>query len=135
MTFFPWQKNYAFGIESIDSDHVKLIDMINDLYSAMSKGEGKNVIKDIVTGLVDYSKVHFKREEVKMKSINFMNFEDHEAEHDAFILKVSAFKKKLDEGKDNISIEVVTFLREWLSNHILTSDKEMAKELLKFQNN
>jgi hemerythrin len=133
MIFFAWQKNYAFGIESIDNDHVKLVDMINNLYSAMSKGDGRSVIQDIVTGLVDYSKVHFKREEVKMKSINYKNFNSHEAEHDDFITKVSSFKKKLDEGRDNISIEVVTFLREWLSNHILTSDKEMALELIKHQ--
>lgn len=131
MAFFVWQNNFTFGIESIDGDHKKLVAMIDELYTAMSKGEAKAVIRDIVNDLVDYSVVHFRREEIYMKSVNYNDFDAHKAAHEAFIEKVETFREKLNSGKDNISIEVISFLREWLSGHILNTDKRFVPEFKK----
>lgn len=132
MAFFVWQNNFTFGIESIDGDHKKLVAMIDELYTAMSKGEAKAVIRDIVNDLVDYSVVHFRREEIYMKSINYNDFDAHKAAHEAFIEKVETFREKINSGKDNISIEVISFLREWLSGHILNTDKRFVPEFKKY---
>lgn len=131
MSFFKWNERYAFGFESIDSDHKVLVSLIDDLYSALSKGEGKNVIQGIVAKLVDYTKVHFKREEFYMQSINYTDTAQHIAQHEFFIQKVDSFMEKLDAGVSNISIEVITFLRDWLINHILNTDKKFVTELMK----
>jgi hemerythrin-like metal-binding protein len=124
MTFFKWDKNYESGNDIMDGDHKILVQMINDLYVEMAKGDGKKIVNSIVNSLVDYSKNHFRREEKLMKAFCYDGFEKHEAEHDEFIAKVSHFLKNINS--DSITVDVAVFLKDWLSNHILTSDKKFA---------
>ncbi|KAB2869124.1 MAG: bacteriohemerythrin [Bacteroidales bacterium] len=135
MGFFNWDAKYAFNIESIDNEHKALVGMIDELYTAMKNGNSKNIIKDIVQNLITYTKVHFRREEMLLKSIGYTDFVAHEEEHDSFIAKVSEFKKKLDTGKTDFTIEVASFLRDWLTNHILVSDKKYVAQMKRFNIN
>ncbi|MDD2279402.1 MAG: bacteriohemerythrin [Bacteroidales bacterium] len=127
MSFLMWQSKYETGIESVDNDHRRLVSMIEDLYSAMSKGEAKEVINDIVKGLTDYAVVHFNREEELMESIGFADLEDHREIHQGFAKKVNSFQEMLASGQQNISVEVVAFLRDWLINHIQKTDMQFVK--------
>ena len=131
MQFFSWETKYATGIEVIDKDHIKLVEMINDLYTAMSRGEGRLVVHDIVNRMVEYSKRHFKREELLLKKAGYIHFASHEEQHDSFIAKVASFIRKLEAGETNISIELVEFLRDWMVDHILNSDKKFVADLKK----
>jgi hemerythrin-like metal-binding protein len=131
MSFFSWEKRYELGVDSIDGDHRVLVGLINELYVAMTKGEAKTSIQAIVAKLVDYARIHFKREEHYMQSINYSEQIAHISEHNAFTKKVDGFVEKLDTGISNISIEVITFLRDWLINHIQLTDKKLGEELKK----
>lgn len=132
MGFFNWQNSFAIEVDSIDNDHKKLVGLIDELYLAMSEGKAKSIIEEVVENLIDYTKVHFRREEFYMKSTGYENFDQHKQAHDAFIDQVAAFQQKLIAGKDNFSIEVLGFLREWLSQHILKVDKMIAPHLAKY---
>lgn len=131
MSFVVWQSKYETGVMSIDNDHRNLVSMIENLYSAISKGEGKKVIDVIVKGLSEYAIVHFNREEMLMKSIGFEGFEKHKKSHQTFTDKVSSFQQMLASGQQNISVEVVAFLRDWLINHIQNIDMQFVDEFKK----
>ncbi len=130
MAFFPWDKSYEFGIPIIDKDHQVLVDLIDNLYDAMVDGDANNQVHSIVSKLIDYAKLHFKREEFYMESIEYKELLKHTSEHQAFQTRVNGFVEKLDAGINNISVEVVSFLRDWLINHIQHTDKKLVKELL-----
>ncbi|HCT29918.1 MAG TPA: hemerythrin [Bacteroidales bacterium] len=132
MSFFKWEKTYAFGIEAIDKDHQMLVMIINELYEAMESGNSKKILNDIVYRLTDYAKNHFRREEMILKSIAYHEYDSHKAEHNDFINQVVVFKQKLDSGEIAFSVEVARFLREWLKEHILSSDKKYVPEMKKF---
>lgn len=132
MSFFAWQDKFAFDIESIDNDHKKLVGLIDELYVAMSQGKAKVIIEDVVKSLLDYTRVHFRREEFYMKSTNYPDYEAHKRAHDKFIEQALIYQQKLKEGKDNFSIDVLSFLREWLSEHILNTDKQTVPHLKKY---
>ncbi len=131
MSFFQWEQRYALGFESIDEDHKVLVGLINELFESISKGEGNRAIQGIVSRLVDYGRNHFKREEFYMQSINYPETLNHTSQHNEFIKKIDGFVEKLDAGVNRISVEVITFLRDWLINHILNTDKKFVMELLK----
>ncbi len=132
MSFFVWQDKFAFDIESIDNDHKKLVGLIDDLYVAMSQGKARAIIEDVVKSLLEYTRVHFRREEFYMKSTNYLDYDTHKKAHDVFIDQVLQYQQKLQEGKDNFSIDVLSFLREWLSQHILNIDKQTVPHLKKY---
>ncbi len=129
MIFFEWDEKFVSGNEIIDNDHKKLVGMINELYSEMSSGDGKKIVSSIISQLADYTNYHFINEERLMKEVNYKNFDKHKAQHDAFANKVKSFIKK--SKSDSITIEVASFLKEWMTKHILGSDKLLANELAK----
>ncbi len=124
MIFFQWNTDFESGNEIIDNDHKVLVQLVNDLYVEMARGDGSIMVAPVIDKLVDYSKNHFRREEKLMKSLSYPGFERHEAEHDAFIAKVSEYLRNLK--RDNISTDLARFLKDWLVNHILSSDKRFA---------
>jgi hemerythrin-like metal-binding protein len=134
MAFFEWKEKYELGVESIDNDHKVLVGLIDDIYVALSKGEAQTAVNKTVSQLVDYARVHFKREEYYMQKINYSEHFKHESEHKIFSKKVDEFVEKLDAGVANITLEVIQFLRDWLINHIQQTDKKLGDELKKHKN-
>lgn len=132
MSFFTWENRYALDIDSVDEDHRKLVTMIDTLYKALTEGEAKNVIQEIVDGLIDYSQIHFTREEEFMQKAGYKDIEFHKAAHSSFVERVKGFQHELKSGNDNITVDVITYLRDWLIVHILNADKKFAPDLKRY---
>ena len=129
MSFFVLSDKYSTGIQSVDNDHRRLVEMIDQLYSAMSKGEAKETIQEIVAGLVEYSNVHFKREEDLMLKFGYPELEQHKILHKSFTERVKGYQEKIDSGVLNISIDVIVFLRDWLISHIQYVDMKFVDSI------
>jgi hemerythrin len=127
--FFNWQVNYNLGIQIVDEQHEKLVEIINSLYDAFCNSETKEKMGVILKNLIDYSVFHFKTEEDIFKKYNYNQLGDHKELHEEFKKKVLEFEKQFLAGK-SITYRVMSFLREWLTDHILVADKEYA-ELIK----
>lgn len=136
MEFFEWQPSFSVKIAEIDQQHKKLIGFINQLNELVlptgNQDSLKSMMKEIsaqasvIEELVRYSSYHFSAEETYMSQYNYPDYEKHKKEHHYFIAKVQAFKSDFDAGKGTLSDEIVLFLKTWLSNHILKTDKAYA---------
>lgn len=131
MELFSWKNDYSVKVGSIDSDHQKLFDIINLLFTAMSKGEGRQVISDLVKELQSYTIYHFNREETFFRITNYPNAASHLEQHKIFVNKVKEYKEKVDKGNNNFSPEMLTYLKDWLLNHILVTDKAYSDHFTK----
>lgn len=129
MEYIKWTEKFSVNVANFDDQHKKLIDEINKFYNSLGTKPGKEVISDMVYQLKKYSLFHFQSEENVMKKYSFPGFLVHKKEHDAFIAKIEDLEKKLNDGKMVLTIEVTNFMKEWLSNHILKTDKEYTKFL------
>ncbi len=129
MAFFDWQNSMSVGNQVIDVDHRKLIQYINELQDAMVAGRGKDVVGTILNRLVLYTHEHFGREELIWKAGRYAGLEKHKKEHADLLKTVTEFKAKYDKGTIALSVDVMEFLRDWLKNHILKSDKEAANAI------
>lgn len=118
-----WSDNLSVGISSIDEQHKKLVNMINALNDAMSRGEARDVLKKIFDGLLVYADKHFGYEEKLFATHKYAAEPAHRKEHDALRKRVTELKQRMDEGDYMLGAEVMAFLKEWLTNHILKSDK------------
>lgn len=128
MALFQWNDAmYSVGSEKIDKQHKKLVELLNSLYEAMSKGKGNDVLGPILNELVNYTVVHFKTEEDLFTKYNYPGKTLHKAEHKKFVDEVASFKSEFDTGKAMISIKLMTFLKDWLVKHIKGSDKQYTQ--------
>ena len=124
MALIQWSSNLSVGVAEIDQQHKQLIRMINELSDAMKCGKGKDVLGKILEDLVSYTATHFKTEEKYFTAYRYPETVSHRAEHVAFVQKVLEFKKGFEAGKLSVSIETMTFLSNWLRDHIKGSDQK-----------
>lgn len=124
--YMKWSESFSVGHPGIDAQHKKLVSLLNELCAAMGSGRSSAVLGTILEQLVNYTKEHFLAEEAVMKECAFPGFVAHKAEHDALAGKILKLQAELRAGTVGISIELLDFLKEWLTHHILESDKKYA---------
>lgn len=129
MALISWGPTLAVGVKEIDDQHQKLIALINQLNDAMVAGKGKETVGKVLADLIAYTQYHFSTEERLMAQHRYEFTTAHKEEHSKLVREVGEFEKKFDAGNTFLSVEMMRFLRDWLSNHILASDKKLAKAL------
>jgi len=90
----------------------------------MKAGKTKQVLGETIDELVDYTKVHFREEEAIFEKYGYEETEEHKKGHQHFIDEIANFKKSFDANRITVSTKVMIFLRDWLYNHILKTDKK-----------
>jgi len=129
MSLLNWSSAFCVGVKEIDDQHKKLVDMANRLNDAMQIGQGRESLSKVLNELVDYTVYHFGTEEKLMGLHQYPFQAAHKEEHKKLIQDVGAFKAKFDKGDAAITSEIMNFLRDWLTKHILGTDKKFAKDL------
>jgi hemerythrin len=120
---FQWSEKLQTGVRRFDEQHKKLISMVNELHMAMSAGKGKEVLLKTINGLIKYTVEHFDDEEKAMLANKYELYNEHKTEHEDLKLQVGEFMKKYNEDIVT-TIELYEFLVNWVSKHILVTDKK-----------
>ena len=126
MSLITWDKKYSVNIARIDAEHRKLISMINRLHDAMIEKKTEPAIAEIVDAMVAYARTHFLTEETYMDKFGFPEAAAHKKEHDAFIDKSEDLRDRLHRGEMVFSLEVIRYLKNWLTHHIMVTDQKYA---------
>lgn len=133
MAFINWDDSLSVKINSIDDQHKRLVSMINEFYdSILNKASNDGLLK-LIAEMKNYTVVHFSHEEKLMQQLNYPDYAQHKKEHDLFVAKVLDVEEKTKNGKLVVSLEITTFLKDWLKGHINGTDKKYTAFFL--QNN
>jgi hemerythrin-like metal-binding protein len=124
MALIEWTPALSVGVEEFDTQHRKLIDIINRFNDAMKSGRGGASLSGALKEVADYTIYHFGYEERQMQSIDYAGLLKQKSEHKTFVDKLKTLQKDLDAGKVMLSIEFMAFLKTWLTSHIAVNDKQ-----------
>ncbi len=64
-----------------------------------------------------------------MTKHNYQRLNEHREEHRKLTLQVEDFLDEYSQGNKNLDEEVFEFLKKWLFDHILVTDKKMGEYL------
>lgn len=128
MPAFEWTDSLAVGIDVIDKDHKVLVDQLNMLADTLDTGADEVITASVINVLVDYTAFHFERERRMMDTTGFPGAAQHLREHDLMVAKVKAMNKGFTAGTIEAG-ELFKFLKVWLTQHIMKSDKDLAAHL------
>ncbi|MDO8836631.1 MAG: bacteriohemerythrin [Vicinamibacterales bacterium] len=129
MALIAWSNRLELGVIEIDKQHQRLVDMVNELDAAMQQGRGKTAVCAVLDGLVSYTQYHFGAEEKLMMDSGYAGSERHRQEHVAFVKKLVDLRDAHRQGQLGLSITVMSFLSDWLSTHIMGTDRQYVPHL------
>jgi hemerythrin-like metal-binding protein len=130
MPLMTWTDKMSVGVKVLDDDHKRLMALINDLHDGLKAGHGKEALGKILDGLVNYTKSHFAREEQFFSKTGYPNSHTHKKEHDDLTHQVLDVQAKYKSGDvATLSMDVMDFLKTWLTNHIQGSDQKYSTHL------
>lgn len=127
--FVEWHDSYSVGIEAIDNDHKRLLNLINQLQTAAHYQTDPQYEREAFDALVDYTKTHFRREEELMEAHGYPTFTAHRAEHEAMIAKVGDMMQRYQAKPHETIEEAVQYLKKWLVGHINGTDQGYSQFL------
>ena len=123
MALIQWNSTLSVNITQIDNQHMKLVELVNTLHDRMKEGKGKAALSGILNELTNYTVYHFKTEEDLFRKYNYPQTDAHLKEHDALVQQVVKLKADFDNGKSVLTLDVMNFLKDWLTVHIMGDDK------------
>ena len=130
MSIIEWGDKYILGIETVDEQHKKLVNILNEAYDLLMTSGPDDKVQALLQDLLSYTEIHFKSEEKMLENSNYPFYEEHLIEHKRFKSELDTLGENLSNG--NISkAELVQFINNWLSDHILGNDKKYVEYINK----
>ena len=123
-----WNDSLLIGVPEIDEQHKKLVETIDKLMDACSKGYGPVVIGGILNFAVNYTLEHFAAEEKAQEDSGYPGLAEHKQIHADFTSTVSMFVDdfKTNGPGDTIVETLQSALVDWVVNHISVEDKKVG---------
>ncbi|MBU4394917.1 MAG: bacteriohemerythrin, partial [Proteobacteria bacterium] len=122
----PWSSNLSVNIKLIDDQHKKLVGIINELHKAMKLKKSNNAMGAILDRLADYTVTHFATEEKLFAKYGYPEEKAHVELHRKLVAQVVDIQQKFKSGDAMISMELMSFLKDWLVKHIQGTDKKYS---------
>lgn len=130
MALFEWGEEYLLGITTIDTQHKKIVDLINKLDQAVKGSRDYTEIEKIIHECLLYAEWHFEVEEELMRVNQYPELLSHHREHENFFETMENFQSKISDARDDhqellaFAGKLNLFLIKWLCSHIMETDKK-----------
>ena len=117
------------GIDEIDEDHSRLVDLFNLLNHSVTEGDSPEYLAALLEELINCTAWHFSHEERLMLKHGYEGYAEHKLEHQDLINSVRQLQTNiLAKGKLDASADL-EFLEQWLTGHILSDDMRLGAYL------
>lgn len=119
-----WDESFSVNNETIDFQHKRIIEMINELFKAISYGEDRQKLDEILVRLSVFTVKHFIYEESLFRKYGYENQCEHKKEHDYLSEQVTDFHKKHIAENGKIDKDRLVFFKDLLIEHIKVYDSK-----------
>jgi len=131
-----WNESFSVNNKEIDNQHKKLISIIEELVLIVHTKDYNFIkIKEIVDHLEDYIKEHFEYEENLMVQYSYPHLEFHVKEHNELRYRIHNIKVFDVNQFDEFYSDILIYLVDWLTSHIMQIDKQLGKFLIEVGQN
>lgn len=104
MADLKWRDSYEIGVNFIDEDHKRLLNIILSIKKEIETGDPSNVFV-LLTNFINETKDHFAREESLLDETGYPGLRKHKAYHKELLVKIETAKDKLETMEEKKDIK------------------------------
>ena len=125
-TFVPlvWKDAFLCGNKTIDGQHKVLVQIANELFSAMLSNRSETDVALIVDNLLAEVTQHFQDEEAILRQLRFDKLDQHAAEHAQLLAEAQRLVGEFQLKQLTLGGLFQFLAHEVVIRHILRSDRE-----------
>lgn len=125
VAFIGWHDSWTVGIASVDADHRKMMDLLNQMHRLIGV-DGADAAQKAVAELVALTGTHFAAEEMLMQSHSYPEYAQHKLEHLKLTIQLDEFQRRIASGEATLTVPVMEYMRKWFTNHLIAYDQRYA---------
>ncbi|BBD06766.1 bacteriohemerythrin [Desulfovibrio ferrophilus] len=130
MAFVQWDERMSVGVETIDQQHRELLELMNSLHETCSGDACQpDAVQKAADQFSEYTRYHFSTEEQFMDSTSYPEFDEHMEQHMECSMKAADFFGDYLAGGGEVGRDMLEYLKQWLINHILKTDRKLGLHL------
>jgi hemerythrin-like metal-binding protein len=122
VAYLTWKDEYAVGVALMDAEHRELLEIVNQLYEALSSGGDPLPLCD---ALARHALVHFAHEEQWFAPLGYPRANQHRLMHEKLTQRLVDYRAQLS-GEARPGIDDFARFADWLAHHITGEDRAYA---------
>lgn len=126
MPIVTWRDEYNVNVEEIDTQHRKMLELVNKLHAAVEARADKHDLELLLADLVDFTRVHFSTEEQLMKTHDYSELGEHHKEHRLLLRYLTDLVHAVSSGKSLCFYSDYDVSTDWALIHIAEHDKDLG---------
>ena len=121
----------ATGDALLDAQHQRLLEIFNRAAHAQARGVQPEELNGLLDALADYTRDHFRAEALLMRQwqVDGAHRRMHLQAHDKFRGFLQQTRRLHRDCGADVSVELLSFLAQWLLHHIMDVDRQMVREV------
>ena len=116
-------KQLSVGVQQLDEQQCKLVDIINQLHESLKEGHGFQAIQQTLQQLHEYTETHFQHEEQLLEEHQYPQLEEHRVAHQQLSQQLAQFQLEMKAAPHITRHHLLQFLLDWLIGHIKSEDR------------
>ena len=125
-----WRDQMSVGNEHIDQDHKYLICLFNSIELALSNEKKDELLPMFFDQLLEYTKVHFDREERIQLKMQYPGHYEHKQKHQEIVQSLMEVNAELQLGVEYRD-DLLDLIRTWVVDHLIVTDQALKPYLKK----
>jgi len=121
-----WNDQFSVGITKMDAQHKKIIRIFNRLVDNAQANAGSAKVSEALGEMVEYASEHFKCEEQLLRDHTHPDLAQQKAEHREFRRQAGDFCLLASKHNEQVTHDLIDYLHNWWTHHILHEDKKYA---------
>jgi hemerythrin len=127
MSLIEWKDEFNLGIESVDTDHRALIELINAMHDNVLAEADPDDVAEGVTRIYDLVAVHFADEEAYMRESRYMAYAEHKEDHEILLDDLRDIIDQVRSDSGFAEARLSADLEYWFSQHFRTHDARLHR--------
>lgn len=132
-----WRDAWLLGIEPLDADHRRMVQLLNAILCDGPEGATGSAapaatqtvpIAERMQALIDHLRNHFAREETFLEAIEYPAFESHKREHAMEMAElIDVARSHTERGAPCVGAEAAEGIKRWFFDHVIAEDRRFAQ--------